>query len=39
LLPVEGVEDPFGRKLVGQLPLKQESPIRESGKPLASAMG
>ena len=39
MLPVEGVEDPFGRKLVGQLPLKQESPIRESGKPLASAMG
>jgi hypothetical protein len=35
LPPVEGVSDPFERKPGGQLPLKQESPSRESGKPLA----
>ena len=34
LLPVEGVEDPYGPVFVGRLPLKQEPLIREDEKPL-----
>ena len=34
MLPVEGVEDQSGRKLVGRLPVKQEPLIREDGKPV-----
>jgi hypothetical protein len=39
LLPVEGVQDLVEQRLVGQLPVKQETPIRESGEPLPQRQG
>src|SRR6266516_1547577 len=39
LLPVEGVEDIFERKLVGRLPLKQEPLNREDEKPVPEWQG
>jgi hypothetical protein len=36
---VEEVLDPFGRKLVGRLPLKQETLVCEDGKPLSFRHG